>query len=122
MVAGIELKQNQANMGNNICYCVNEISRSTPSSKFRNFEEGLHNKFKSRAETYTLRNTYHWTLAALAFLLVVAIPLQPHRVQAAPLPQEYTYGECSRADEAAVKAEMATLAHAVLVEGSSGLQ
>ena len=60
-------------------------------------------------------------MAALALLLTLASVLQPQHVHAAPLPQEYTYAECSRADEAAMQAEMTTLAHGVLVEGSSGL-
>lgn len=57
---------------------------------------------------------------ALALLVAMASVL-PQRAQAAPLPQEYTYAECSRMDEAAVQSEMAALAHSVLVEGSSGL-
>ena len=60
-------------------------------------------------------------MTALALLLTLASVLQPQRVAAAPLSQEYTYGECSRADEAAVQAEMTALAQGVLVEGSSGL-
>ncbi len=61
-------------------------------------------------------------MAALVMLVVVTSVLVPITVQAAPFPQEYTYAECSRADKAAVQAEMTTLAHGVLVEGSSGLE
>ncbi len=61
-------------------------------------------------------------MAALALLVVVASALLPHDVAlAAPPAQEYTYAECSRADEAAVEAEMSALAHGILVEGSQGL-
>lgn len=62
-----------------------------------------------------------WGMAALALLLTLASVLLPQRVSAAPLSQEYTYAECSRADAAAVQAEMTALAQGVLVEGSSGL-
>lgn len=64
---------------------------------------------------------YPWLNGVLALLVVAITVLLPANAQAAPLPQEYTYGECSRADEAAVQAEMTALAHDVLVEGSSGL-
>lgn len=64
---------------------------------------------------------YRGAIAALAFSIAAASVLLPQRVYAAPSSQEYTYAECSRADEAAVQSEMAELAHSVLVEGSSGL-
>ena len=60
--------------------------------------------------------------ATLAVLLALATTLLPREAFAAPPSQEYTYAECSRADEAAVQSEMTSLAHGVLVEGSSGLQ
>jgi hypothetical protein len=63
----------------------------------------------------------HWGIAALALLVLAASVLLPHQAQAASLPQEYTYAECSRADESAMQDEMTALAHGVLVEGSSGL-
>src|SRR5690606_20993948 len=63
---------------------------------------------------------YRGAIAALAFSIAAASVLLPQRVYAAPSSQEYTYAECSRADEAAVQSEMAALAHSVLVEGSSG--
>ncbi|MCC6454587.1 MAG: hypothetical protein IT328_06570 [Caldilineaceae bacterium] len=63
-----------------------------------------------------------WGMAALALWVVLAGVLLPQSARAAPPAQEYTYAECSQADEAAVQAEMTALAHSVLVEGSSGLE
>jgi hypothetical protein len=60
--------------------------------------------------------------AALTLLVILSGVLLPSPAHAAPLRQEYTYGECSRVDESALQAEMTTLAHSVLVEGSSGLK
>ena len=45
-------------------------------------------------------------MIALALLVLAASILLPHEAQAASLPQEYTYAECSRADEAAMQDEM----------------
>lgn len=60
-------------------------------------------------------------MGVLALFIGLASVLLPQSTQAALPLQEYTYAECSRADEAAVEAEMSALAHAILVEESSAL-
>ena len=74
-----------------------------------------------RLHPLRLARLRQWSMIALALLVLAASILLPHEAQAASLPQEYTYAECSRADEAAMQDEMTALAHSVLVEGSSGL-
>lgn len=79
----------------------------------------------SRTNPITQSRYYRWGMLFLTVVFVLASVLLPHEAYAAsslaPVIQEYTYAECSRADEEAVQAEMAALAHSVLVEGSSGL-
>lgn len=59
-----------------------------------------------------------WTLAILLALLPV-VAARP--ALAAPAAQSYTYEECSRADEAAVQAEMEAIALGLLTTASTGL-
>lgn len=65
-----------------------------------------------------MRRLQIWTLAILLALLP---GLAARPAQAAPLAQGYTYEECSRADEAAVQAEMEAIALGLLTTASSGL-
>lgn len=59
-----------------------------------------------------------WILVLVLGLLPIATALP---AQAAPPGQSYTYEECSRADEAAVQAEMEAIALGLLTTASSGL-
>jgi hypothetical protein len=64
------------------------------------------------------RRVLLWALA----LIVGLVPLLlPHAAQAGLPAQEYLYAECSRADAAAIQAEIETMALAPLIAGGSGL-
>jgi hypothetical protein len=59
-------------------------------------------------------NTYKFAYLLFALLLAVSLVLPAAKVKAAAQAQEYTYEECSRADESVLRGELQSLGHDIL--------